>query len=134
MRRSDEWFAEYGARASKWKTGTQTTAAIVDTAAPAKSKFGNVKTDGYASKREYKRAQQLHAEQACGLISDLQEQVPFLLIPKQDGERKCEYVADFVYVRDGVRVVEDCKGFRTDIYRLKRKLLQFVHGIRVVES
>ena len=71
-------------------------------------------------------------EQA-GEITSLQEQVPFELIPKQDSERPCSYVADFVYYRDGTRVVEDSKGFRTEAYRIKKKLLLFVHGIRVVE-
>jgi hypothetical protein len=57
-----------------------------------------------------------------------------VVIPKQKGERECKYIADFVYRdRDGNRVVEDCKGFRTPVYKLKKKLMLHVHGIRIVE-
>ncbi len=99
-----------------------------------RSKFNAVKTDGYASKREAKRAQELKLLAQVGEITDLREQVPFELIPKQIGERACKYVSDFVY-RDhnGVTVVEDVKGFRDPVYRLKRKLMLQVHGIRIRE-
>lgn len=108
---------------------------------PAPSKYGNKRTDGYASKREAKRAAELKAMQAVGAISELREQVPFLLIPKAIGpdgrviERATHYVADFVY-RDanGVERIEDVKGMRTDIYKLKRKLMLFVHGLRIMET
>jgi hypothetical protein len=82
----------------------------------------------------------------AGAISDLKEQVKFELIPKQDGERACSYIADFVYrfpvgidtVNGGKRyetVVEDVKSpiSKTPAYRIKRKLMKFVHGITVVE-
>lgn len=49
-------------------------------------------------------------------------------------QRKCEYVADFVY-KDGHgrTVVEDAKGYRTDVYKLKKKLMLYVHGIEIME-
>lgn len=109
-------------------------------------KYGNVRTNGYASKREAARASRLRLMQEAGAIRNLQEQVRFLLIPKQDGERACHYVADFVYEEWGLahyddktvsgwrKVVEDCKGYRTEIYRIKRKLMQMVHGIRIKET
>ena len=44
------------------------------------------------------------------------------------------YIADFRYIdHDGKTVVEDTKGVKTPVYILKRKLMQWVHGIRVVE-
>ena len=105
------------------------------------SKYRNVKTNGYASKREAKRAAALKAMEAAGLISDLREQVTYLIVPKAIGadgkvvERAAHYVADFVY-RNGLghEIVEDCKGMRTDVYRLKRKLMLMVHGIRILET
>ena len=105
------------------------------------SKFGNVKTDGYHSKKEAKRAQELRAMLAAGEISDLREQVKFELIPTQRDtedkllERSCNYVADFVYKdKWGLEVVEDCKGFRTETYNLKRKLMLHKLGIRILET
>jgi len=78
--------------------------------------------------------------QRAGLISDLREQVKYVLIPSQRGpdgkviERQVTYTADFVYQdKDGNQIVEDAKGFRTQQYILRRKLLLWVHGIRVVE-
>ena len=56
------------------------------------------------------------------------------LIPKQEGERAVTYTADFVYLdRDGRQVVEDSKGMRTQQYVIRRKLMLWVHGIRVKE-
>jgi hypothetical protein len=43
-------------------------------------------------------------------------------------------VADFTYMEDGKLVVEDCKGFKTDVYKIKKKLMLWVHGIRIKET
>lgn len=111
-------------------------------AAPAptkRSKYGAKKSDGYDSKRERRRAGELRLMQRAGLISNLREQVKFVLIPTQrdnDGnllEKECAYYADFVYDRDGLTIVEDTKGFRTPEYKLKRKLMLHVHGIKINE-
>jgi hypothetical protein len=64
--------------------------------------------------------------------------VKFELIPSQRiggkvAERACSYVADFVYMQDGKKVVEDTKGFKTADYIIKRKLMLWVHGIQVKE-
>lgn len=101
---------------------------------PRKAKYRNVKIDGYDSKREAKRATDLKLLQRAGAIFDLQEQVKFELVPKQPGERAMSYFADFVYVdQAGVRHVEDVKGMKTDVYRMKRKLMLQVHGIVIEE-
>ena len=77
--------------------------------------------------------------QKAGEIHNLREQVPYILIPAQRDdsgkllERQIKYIADFVYERGGNEIVEDTKGFRTADYILKRKMLLFFHGIRVVE-
>lgn len=99
-------------------------------------KFRNKPTKGYASKREHKRALELKLMQSAKQIRNLREQVPYLLIPKQEGERSCTYVADFVYEvwPDWKETVEDSKGFRTDVYRIKKKLMKFIHGITIQET
>jgi hypothetical protein len=49
-------------------------------------------------------------------------------------EREVSYVADFVYTQDGKTIVEDTKGFKTKDYIIKRKLMLYVHGIRIKEE
>ena len=105
-------------------------------------KYGNRKIirDGieFDSIKECQRYCELKLMQRAGVISDLKTQVPFELIPAQriDGkvtERAVNYIADFVYQEKGQTVVEDTKGFRTKDYILKRKLMLWVHGIRIRE-
>ena len=88
----------------------------------------------FDSVKEYHRWGVLRLLERAGRISDLKRQVSYELIPKQQGERACSYVADFTYNEDGKLVVEDCKGYRTPEYRLKRKLMLWVHGIRIKET
>lgn len=106
------------------------------------NKYGSKKTevDGvtFDSKKEAKRYQELRILEKAGEITDLRRQVKFVLIPSQriDGrvaERAVEYKADFVYTQDGQTIVEDTKGFRTKDYIIKRKLMLWVHGIRIRE-
>ncbi len=109
---------------------------------PLSGKYKNIKTGKYASKREARRAEELKLLLEAGIIRNLREQVPFLLVPKQDGERSCSYVADFCYdearqLPQGMRwcaVVEDCKGMRTPLYILKRKLVLLVHRVKIKET
>ena len=119
-------------------------------------KYGNHKCmmDGivFDSKKELRRYQELTILQKAGQIQNLQRQVKYQLIPSQfdvverfskngkrlkDAERliekECSYVADFVYEEGGKTVVEDTKGFRTKDYIIKRKLMLYVHGIRIRE-
>lgn len=49
-------------------------------------------------------------------------------------EKACVYYADFVYIdKDGNKVVEDAKGVRTEAYKIKKKLMLYRHGIKIVE-
>jgi len=104
------------------------------------SKFRNRKTKGFDSKKEFRRAQELQLLEKIGEISDLDYQVPFELIPKQLDEhgktieRPVIYKADFRYEQAGKIVVEDTKGMRTRDYVIKRKLMLFRHGIRILET
>lgn len=114
-----------------------------------------VTPDGeFDSKKEYRRFRDLYLLQEAGEIRGLRRQVSYLLIPEQREpdetgprggvkrgrliERKVEYVADFVYTerQDGcwTEVVEDCKGMKTREYIIKRKLMLYVHGIRLRET
>ena len=104
------------------------------------SKYHNTKTtlDGitFDSKKEATRYAELMLLQRSGLIQNLRLQVPFELIPKQAGERAVRYIADFVYDENGETVVEDTKSEITranPTYILKRKLLLWVHGLRIKE-
>lgn len=72
---------------------------------------------------------------------ELQRQVPFVIIPKQEDElgkvveREVKYIADFTYRtrKDYKLVVEDTKGMKTKEYILKRKLMLYRNGIRIQE-
>lgn len=106
----------------------------------------------FDSAREADRYAELLLLQRAGKISDLRCQVKYVLIPAQyevyerygkngkrlkDGkrciEKECAYIADFVYEENGKTVVEDVKGMRTKEYLIKRKLMLWVHGIRIRE-
>lgn len=118
------------------------------------TKYGNrkVTVNGitYDSKKEARRAQELEALQAAGEIICLRRQVPFVLIPAQKEpdrtgpkggtikgktiERAVMYIADFCYEKKtGELIVEDTKGMRTPEYIIKRKLMLWIHGIKIKE-
>lgn len=93
----------------------------------------------FDSKREANRWAELRILERAGKIQKLKRQVKYLLIPSQyrDGkciEREASYIADFVYIKDGHLVVEDCKGFRTPEYKIKKKLMLQLYDIRLVET
>ena len=89
----------------------------------------------FDSTKEFQRYGVLRLLERAGKISNLRRQVSFELIPKQKGERACTYIADFVYTDEkGDLIVEDSKGFHTDAYKIKRKLMLWVHGIRIKET
>ena len=103
------------------------------------SKYGNRKLtapDGqkFDSVKEYHRWGCLRLLERAGEISNLKRQVKYELIPKQAGERSCSYIADFTYMENGKLVVEDVKGVKTDAYKIKKKLMLWVHGIRIKET
>lgn len=123
-----------------------------------RSKYNSKKVtrDGmqFDSLTEYRRFRELCLLEKAGRVTDLQRQVKFVLIPAQherferfskktgkrlkDGirtlEQECSYFADFVYKEDGKLVVEDSKGYRTADYKIKKKLMLWVHGIRIKET
>jgi hypothetical protein len=101
-----------------------------------KSKYRNTKTEyqgiRFDSEKECRRYKELKMLLKAGEIGMLQLQVEYEINP--GGAFSMRYVADFVYVtKEGVKIVEDAKGFRTREYLKKRKLMWKVHGIRISE-
>ena len=104
----------------------------------------------FHSKKELHRWEELCLLEKAGQIKNLRREVKYILIPAQretiwkNGkprqgkviEREASYVADFVYEENGETVVEDVKGgnaTKTLLYIWKRKLMLYVHGIRIRE-
>lgn len=104
------------------------------------NKFGNKKGSGFDSKKERLRYAELQLLERAGKIQGLTRQVRFELIPAQYDskgkciERSCSYIADFTYWENDRFVVEDCKGFRTKEYVIKRKLMLNNLKIRIRET
>ena len=112
-----------------------------------KNKYGARKVtapDGqkFDSQHEHQRWVILKLMERAGKIKDLRRQVKYVLIPAQHDvsgkllERECSYVADFVYYDLALKqeVVEDAKGMKTDVYKLKKKMMLYIHGIQIKES
>lgn len=107
-----------------------------------RSKYHARKTtaDGitFDSRKEADRYLTLKGMEEEGLIEGLRRQVRYELVPAFDVDgrhyRPVYYVADFVYREDGREVVEDVKGMRTDVYKLKSKLFARRYGMSIKET
>ncbi len=104
------------------------------------SKYSAIRTvvDGvtFASRREARVYSELKMRERAGEISELTLQPRYPLTVC--GVVVATYVGDFrFYQRGGVDgwtlVVADAKGFKTPMYRLKKKLMHAVHGIDILE-
>lgn len=102
---------------------------------PGGNKYGARKTvvDGitFASAKEAKRYGELKLMERAGLIQGLALQPRFPL--RVNDQLIATYVADFLFDEAGETVVEDVKGVRTPVYRLKKKLMKAIHGVEIVE-
>jgi hypothetical protein len=113
----------------------------------------------FDSKKELNRWLELKDQEECEVISNLRRQVEYVLIPNQYAEstevykkgkkkgqpkqgklleRKLSYIADFVYTdATGKTIVEDVKGYRGgqaySVFKIKRKLMLFIHGVKIHE-
>jgi hypothetical protein len=104
---------------------------------PARSKYGAkpVVVDGirFASQAEARRYGELKLLLRAGEISELalQPRYPFFI----NRRKVFTYVADFSYFcrRSGKQFIEDVKGVRTDVFKLKKKLIEASYGIRITE-
>ena len=103
-------------------------------------KYRNQKTmlDGilFDSKHEAEHWAWLKILERTGQITDLKRQVHFELQEgfkfKGRSYRPITYIADFVYYQNGQMVVEDAKGMRTEVYKIKKKLMLY-KGIEIRE-
>jgi len=117
-------------------------------------KYGNKTVETaegkFDGRNELRRWWFLQDAEKSGKIQNLRRQVEYVLVPKQThieiehlktkdkevevfDEHPVTYLADFVYEKDGKTVVEDFKGFRTDVYIIKRKLMLYLLGIKIRE-
>ena len=84
----------------------------------------------FDSIKEATRYEELKLLEKAGKIKDLKLQQPFILQEgfkdNRSGKRirSIKYVADYVYedTESGEKFCEDCKGYRTDVYKIKRKM------------
>ena len=103
-----------------------------------KSKYRNLRTScgehQHASKKEAIRCGELQLMVKGKRISGLEQQPQYKL--EVNGHPICTYRADFAYhdLLEKADVVEDCKGMKTDVYKLKKKLMWACLGIAVKET
>ena len=93
-----------------------------------RSNAKGVRIDGFwfGSGAEARRYQELRLMEAGGLISNLVVHPPFPIYV--GGDEICTYVADFKYKKpNGNTVIEDVKGFPTEVFKLKRKLFEALY-------
>lgn len=100
-------------------------------------KYRNIKceADGYtfASKAEYNRYQELKLLQRTAHIKNLELQPKYAIIV--NSKKICTYIADYRYFdcdKNQV-VVEDVKGVKTAVYRIKKKLVEALYNIIIQE-
>lgn len=103
-----------------------------------RNKYGNIKTvvDGirFDSKKEAKRYGQLKILEIAKEIKGLDVHPKYQL--KVKDEIICFYEADFSYrdLKTKKFIIEDCKGVKTAVYRLKKKLMKAIYGIEILET
>lgn len=101
---------------------------------PSKYRAVRTQVDGitFASKAEAARYQELRLLVRAGEICDLELQPSYPLV--FNATKIGRYVGDFRYVTShGATVVEDVKGVKTPVYRLKKKLMLAIHGVQISE-
>lgn len=111
-----------------------------------RSKYGAVRTtrDGieFHSAKEAKRYGELKLLQKAGEITGLMLQPryglyvrPFMRDSVDFAELiSCgDYIGDFQYYRGNEKIVEDVKGMKTPVYRLKKRIIEALYGITITE-
>lgn len=91
-----------------------------------KVEFRGMKFDSIGERDRYICLTQ---DEKDGKISDLQRQVKFPLA--SNGIVVCHYIADFVYTKGSIKVVEDYKGVLTDTFQLKAKMFKACYGFDI---
>lgn len=101
-----------------------------------KTIFDGIKFD---SRKEADRYLELKMMQQAGQISDLELQKKFLIVPKINGNKRARYyIADFVYIMEGKKIIEDVKSpitKKNPVYSLKKAaVLAFYPDYLFVET
>lgn len=142
-RRRSIWTAADLALAQARAAGGRPTVAAPEKQAKYRNRKVTVGGVTYDSAGEQGRHAELCQLQAAGAITDLKLGEYFVLAPAcrlGDGKRMkpaLRYKADFTYIENGVRVVEDFKSEitrRHPVYRIKKHLMMTVHGIAIRET
>jgi hypothetical protein len=98
------------------------------------NKYSAEHSGKYASKREAAYAVKLDSLQRAGVIRELREQHRIVLVPGDGKLRPIVYIADFTYIdADGQFHVVDAKGFKTPVYRLKKRMAALLLHIEIEE-
>ena len=88
--------------------------------------YNGIKFDSQKERNYYIKLKLLEEK---GIISNLKLQVKFELQPsfKFKGKtiRSINYIADFTYIQDNKLHIVDTKGVRTEVYRIKKKMMQY---------
>lgn len=91
----------------------------------------NITFDSYA---EYGRYNTLKMLEKLGEIKNLTLQPKFDFTLPNVKKKLFTYIADFTYTDNtNAQIIEDVKGFKTPIYRLKKKLIEAQHNIKITE-
>ena len=85
----------------------------------------------FDSRAEARRYSELCLLESAGVIKDLVCQAAFPVFV--NSKLICHYYADFTYHENGAYIVEDVKGMKTPVYRLKKKLVEALYNITITE-
>ena len=110
------------------------TAFVEGREAGKESKYHSKRAGTYASRHEAEVAGSLAALESGGKIRELRQQVRIVLVPGDGKLRPVVYVADFTYIDpDGKLHILDAKGFKTPVYRLKKRMAALLLHIDIEE-
>jgi hypothetical protein len=101
---------------------------------PAKYHNRKVLLDGFAfdSQAEANRYAELKLLERAGKVTQIILQPVFEFYV--DLKPIFKYYADFSYINEhGNKIIEDVKGPRTPLYKLKKKLVEARYGIKIME-
>lgn len=109
---------------------------VPDLKQPSSSKYkSKITTRGgltFHSLAEADRWDELRLLESQGAISDLDRQVEWDLAVND--VHITTYKSDFEYIEGDKLIVEDCKGFATPEYKLKKKLMKAIYNIDIRET
>lgn len=109
------------------------TAFVEGTTVSPTNKYGAKRKNSYASIHEADAAAKFQLLASRGIIREYVEQFPIVLVPGDGKLRPIIYVADFKYIDENGLHIVDAKGFKTAVYRLKKRMAALLLGIQIEE-